>query len=109
MNRRGSKVKYYLMAWGEEKSTYGWQEDPRVTLSKQNILNRYRDYLRDIDDEVDPPRYSSIEDLLTKPLVPRGQRNRRANVKRKEPITDWVAQVWQPLQAWLDAMPGETA
>jgi hypothetical protein len=95
----GRKPSIFLEAWGESKSILDWSKDARVSLSKQNIMRRYRDFLADIEEEREPPRYKSVEDLLTRPLVPSSERNRRGDGKRKVRVTDWDRQVWGPLCA----------
>jgi hypothetical protein len=95
----GRKPSMFLEAWGESKSIVEWSNDDRVSLSKQNILRRYRDFLADIEEEREPPSYKSVEDLLTRPLVPSSERNRRGDGKRKVRVTDWDRQVWGALCA----------
>lgn len=105
--RPGGKPKLFITAWGEEKTALGWQDDRRVNISKQTIRNRYYTYLQDLEEEREPPRYASTEDVLTRPLVPYGERKRRAVTRNKNrPVTNWDRQVFNPLRAFLAAMPG---
>jgi hypothetical protein len=103
--RTGGKPKIFITAWGEEKTPREWSEDPRVSLSHQNIQNRYKNYLHDIRYKVLVPRYKSPEDFLTRPLIPATGRKFVVRGRVDKKIIDWQRQVFGPLQNFLESMP----